>query len=59
MPDLRSVLRPVATTALSCALVFACDGGGPTGVLPPGPTGGYLALSVGFHHGCGIRADGT
>src|SRR5512134_3261502 len=59
MPDLRFVLGPFAVAALSSALVLACDGGGPTAVLPPGPTGGYLALSVGFHHGCGIRADGT
>ena len=55
----RWLILEITGSALSSALVLACDGGGPTAVLPPGPTGGYLAVSVGFHHGCGSRADGT
>ena len=43
--------------ALSLVL-FACEDGNPAAPLPD-PEGGYEALAIGIHHGCGVRAEGT
>ena len=48
-----SLLRISALAALVSA---ACADGGPTSVLPPGPTSGVSAIAIGIHHGCGIVA---
>ncbi|HET6637652.1 MAG TPA: RCC1 domain-containing protein, partial [Gemmatimonadota bacterium] len=42
--------------ALAALIPAACSDGGPTSVLPPGPTSGYAAIAIGIHHGCGILA---
>ena len=54
-------LAVLARASVPLVLSVACAGsGGPTAILPPGPTEGYVALALGVHHSCGIRSgEGT